>query len=554
MNYGFRSGFVVVLICAALIRCIGLDYSVPYHFHIDEHLMLTSSARLATDPVGAVHDSYFFNYGSVTRMPIAVFLAALNGVGSLNFESPRQIHFLYLAARSQSVLYGTLTVLLVMILAYRIGGTYMSLIAGLFLAFSPLHLRDSHFFTADIPVSFWITATLWATMILWNRQTFISTVLAGTCAGLSLATKLNAAPALIPLFIVLLVLRRSKVIVHVTLGFIFGFMIGNWPVFLHPGNFVDSIRLLSTWAAGTQVRQPDLQFVGTMPWLFWITNLLFFGAGPVLFFSGLVGVFLIPSLRSRVNDRNLLMIMGISYFIVMGASFQKFMRFTLPLHPFLAITAAGTVTYVWNHIKWSRYPVVALLAIHLLYGAAYGFVFARPDPRIQAGGELSTLIPEGTTVLLETTHSNPPLIEADRNKGFWESYLPELGHCTIHRHGSLDLLYIDPYRHLYNESYSTNERWMCLMSAVDQADLIIIGPRYRDQYLKHSETFPALARFYNYLDTGLLDFELIKKYENKPKLGPFTINDESSELTFRLFDRPYIRVYARRGSPYGEML
>ncbi|MCU0611071.1 MAG: phospholipid carrier-dependent glycosyltransferase [Candidatus Eisenbacteria bacterium] len=535
-----------IVFSAAAVRFAGLDYSVPFHFHVDEQLMLVSTVSLVQDPSRAVHEKYFFNYGSLPRMIAGMPLAAAHAAGRLHLEQPNQVRAYYLLARSVSALAGTLTVLLVGIIAAGLIGSWGGLLPPLLLAFSPLHLRDSHFFTPDPLLVLFTTATMAGAIWLMRTATSRAALAMGAAAGLALATKLNAVFALGPIAVSLATSGRRRVL-PAAAGLAGGFILGNWPLLLAPREFLNGIMTLASWARGAAVRQADLQFVGTMPWIYWLDNLLRFGAGPVLWVCGLAGMAYL-ALR-RGPGWLMVLAAGVPYFAVMGASFQKFIRFSLPLHPVIALAAGALLAALARRGGVARSAVAILMAIHLAVGLAYAGVFLREDPRIRAGRELSEALPPGTTVLLETTHSNPPLIEEDLRKGLFGSYLPTLGQPLATRVGRFRLQYIDPYVYLYEIATGPEEQWACITAALEGADVVIIGNRYRDQYARLPDRFPAMARFYRELDSGARGFSCVRLYRNPARIGPIEIDDSRSELTFRLFDRPLLKVYARPDSP-----
>ncbi|MBN1423001.1 phospholipid carrier-dependent glycosyltransferase [Candidatus Fermentibacteria bacterium] len=531
---------------AAVVRFVGLGYSVPFHFHIDEQLMLVSTASLVGSPQTAVRDKYFFNYGSVPRLIAGVPLTAAKVAGKLDLNKPRQVEAYYLLARSISALAGTVTVLLVGVMALAAIPSSWALAAPTLLAFSPLHLRDSHFFTPDPMLTMFIVASVAGALWVMRERSVRAAAVMGLCAGLAMATKVNAVFALGSIPVALVYARRRACVVAASAAALGAFLAGNWPMLLAPIEYLRGMELLAAWASGRAVRQTDLQFVGTAPWLYWLGNLLRFGAGPVFWVLGMAGLVFV-SCRAR-GERLLVAATGLPYLVIMGASFQKFMRFSLPLHPVMALTAAMLVAALVSGSRVLRAAVVVLLTAHILVGIAYAGVFIREDPRIRAGRELGTALPPGTAVLLETTHSNPPLIEDDYRKGLFGSYLPTLGQPRVRRSGRFELLYLDPYRYLYEIADRPEEQWACITAAMDSADVIIIGDRYRDQYTRLPVRFPALTRFYRELDGGLLGFELVRVYRNPARIGSFVIDDARSELTFRLFDRPLLKVYARENS------
>ncbi len=545
---------LLILAMASGLRFTGLDYSVPFHFHIDEQLLLTSSVKLGENPREAVEEKYFFNYGSVSRFIVAAPAALANRLGLLNLESRRQVRALYIYSRAFSALCGVLTVLLVWWIAERFIAPGVGWPAAFLLAFSPLHVRDSHFFTPDILLTFLVTAVLGSALWLRQNGRAREAIVAGAAAGLAIATKMTAIFAIGPLLLALLGLRSWRRIMIVILAAATAFLLGNWPVLLSPSRFLGSFGLLASWATGARIRQPDLQFVGTKPWLYWLGNLLPYGAGPIFACLGLAGVVCLFWRLRTIRAAGFILAAGLLYFAVLGASFQKFMRISLPLHPILALSGGLIVAMLWRRGAVFRAVLMLLLLGHAWYGVSYSAVFLRPDPRISAGRELNDVLPAGTTILLETTHSNPPLIEDDWRNGLFSSYLPRLGHCTVQRTGKFTLCYIDPYVFLYSSLSSSAERWECITQALDLVDVAIIGPRYRDQYQRMPDEFPSMARFYRELDTGELGFVPAKEYDNPAGFGSLRISDSQSEQTFRLFDRPCIRVYGRRGSEALEMI
>ena len=547
----------ILILVSAIIRFGGITYSAPFHFHIDEQLLLTTTADLATDPMKALEHKYFFTYGSLPRTILLPLFKLAEWTDNLNLNSIRQQMAYYAIARSVSAFFGVISILLIWIIGERQFGRGVGWGAAILLAFSPLHVRDSHFFTPDVMLTFFLMATMSTAALFLKTKRPLHMILVGGLAGLAVATKANALPGLLPLAICVLAARRWKLFFLAVISFLLMFCIGYWPIAIGFDQLMKVIRQLSLWVAGVEIRQPDLHFVGTKPWIYWYTNLLYFGAGPVLLILGSIG--LIPMIRRSIssNPERMLLSYAIPLFVVLGATFEKFMRYSLPLHPFLALCGGLVIASIFragSSLRILRIPVSILVIVHSLYGFSYASIFWHQDPRIRAGTELAEIVPPGTTILLETTHSNPPLIADDWNKGIYGSYLPKLGECMVSRKGRFELVYIDPFRYLYDSTISDTDKWTCLDSALARSEIIVLGPRYREQYLRLPRQFPTMNMFYQGLDSGELGFQLVNIYENNPRILGFSIDDRHSELTFRLFDRPEIRVYAKYDSHSWNLL
>jgi len=65
--------------------------------------------------------------------------------------------------------------------------------------------------------------------------------------------------------------------------------------------------------------------------------------------------------------------------------------------------------------------------------------------------------------------------------------------------------------------------------------------------------FRADVRFYRELFAGNPGYREVKTFQTRPSLFGFTWDDDRSELTFRLFDRPKVRIFRRiaDGTPTG---
>jgi hypothetical protein len=78
-------------------------------------------------------------------------------------------------------------------------------------------------------------------------------------------------------------------------------------------------------------------------------------------------------------------------------------------------------------------------------------------------------------------------------------------------------------------------------------DYIIMSDEHSEQFSFRSREYPAVVQFFYRLYAEKLKFRLVKTYAVKPAFLGKTINDDGSELSFRLFDHPKIRIFQRVG-------
>ena len=119
------------------------------------------------------------------------------------------------------------------------------------------------------------------------------------------------------------------------------------------------------------------------PSLYWLTNLLPWGLGPLLALLGLAGVVWLLSRRDK--RAAVVAAFPIIYFLAAGRSIAPFIRYAIPLVPALAI-AAGIVGAEWLRRggMLARVVVGSTIVTTFLYAVAYMNVYRQPDARLQA--------------------------------------------------------------------------------------------------------------------------------------------------------------------------
>jgi hypothetical protein len=193
------------------------------------------------------------------HLPVAVFaflIGALQGRwGSLAEVDPQ---YFYPWARAVTALFGVATVVVVHQIGMRWGGRHALLAAGL-LALMPLHVRESHFALADVPLTFFVTLTVLAALRAHEQRHALAFALAGVAAGLAIATKYSGALALAaPLLAAWMThpVRPSRLVAALaTVGaaFVTFLVVAPYTLFDLPG-FLDGFARLAT---AEVVRDPD---------------------------------------------------------------------------------------------------------------------------------------------------------------------------------------------------------------------------------------------------------------------------------------------------------
>src|SRR3989338_1739728 len=183
-----------ILVAATALRATGLGFGLH---HPDEHLIINHALAFGTGDLNP-HMFYlptFFMY--LLFGLFGLFYAAGSLMGA--FSSPddflalflRQPEIFYTLARSASVAFGVATVGLVYFLGKEFKNKAVGTWAALFLAVNFLHVRDSHFATMDIALTFFMTLSLYYTLRSLDRKDAAGHWKAVAAAAAAAAAKYN---------------------------------------------------------------------------------------------------------------------------------------------------------------------------------------------------------------------------------------------------------------------------------------------------------------------------------------------------------------------------
>jgi len=206
-------------------RLWGLGFDLPNLYHRDE-------AKYVSIPLTILKtgdfNPHFFNYPSLFFYALSflyifyfLFTASRGHVGSLDgIVLPEQVlenvvgratmPSQFLAGRGFVAVTGVATVLLVYWLGRRAYSRRAGLIAALLLAFSPTHVRNSHFVAPDVSMVLLVMASFALCLEVWMQGRRKDYVAAGLLAGLAISTKYNAYAIIAPLVLAHALRRRGE--------------------------------------------------------------------------------------------------------------------------------------------------------------------------------------------------------------------------------------------------------------------------------------------------------------------------------------------------------
>lgn len=402
---------LLVFVLALAPRLWGFDWQLPYALYNDELKYYTWASAAAADdrlPSTDFRNPSLFRHLMTLEYRL---LRPVTGPTPPGTDDDRANAVIRLAAERLTVaVMGAGSVSLTALTAATLFGPITGLIAGVLLGTNYLHAHLSHIGVNDVPATlFGALALLFGARGLRSpaRREFF---LAGLSAGLAGVTKYSfGAYVLVPTGVALALLlegrlSRREAILRLLLvgeGAILGMALGMPEVMSAPRQVVDGIG-----------RQMELGMRGwrgqsqAIPLEFY-ANALLRSAGPPAVVLALVGVGRLL-LGAPLRAAALLACPAVLLLVLSGQRMQ-FVRFALPLMPFVALFAAAGLTWIVRRLnpRW-RGPALAalLLAAGLLPTAdvvRMDLLIARPDTRALAADWVREHLPPGSRIVAQST-------------------------------------------------------------------------------------------------------------------------------------------------------
>lgn len=364
-----------IVLLAAVLRFWALDTGLPHPLtRPDEEVVIEMTARVARGEAlawGIYPPSYIHFMWAWTAAGVALAQAVgavpPGAYGDIVRDHPE--HAL-LVARALSAIAGTLVVLLLMVLARRELGTTAALVAGVLLATSFLHARDSHAVKPDTLLSLGVVLALWTMLPLARAASVKRALLPGLIVGLATAIKYPGVLLAVPLYVAAVLgsrgepwWRRVVAIPAMAGGAVAALVfLAASPALLTDPKMRGTIFLLvrtlipnampGSIAATTAASPADpvTQLISpyTGPWwkglAYHATFSLRYGAGllptlvlPVAIVWGVVG---------RAPLTVLATVFALAYYVVIGLSPVNLARYVTPLLPVVALLEAALLAAI----------------------------------------------------------------------------------------------------------------------------------------------------------------------------------------------------------------
>jgi hypothetical protein len=470
------------------VRLVGIGWSLPnaerhYSYHPDEWLVLLAS-YFVINPYAGEFLPGFYNYGTLPMYLWSLWLHWLSAVGVIDRlpenATPVQLAELraqlYLWARVLVALMGAGTAVVVGRTVAQVAGIGAGVVSALAMAFAPAFVVHSRFMTVDMPTTFFVALAFHKAVALHASPRPMRTLLWGAFwAGCAAGSKYNAGLALLAPLVGLWLLPNLPVAKRLLGSGAAVGVAGLTFLIVCPGVWADSARFWANfWYEVRHVGQGHGEiFTDTgLGWLYHLKPNLSTGFGAVGLLASAVGW----ALHARNRVWWGVLAASLAYYLLIGAAEVRFLRYTFPLFPMLAMGVGLSLPpslrfpplREGNRTRGQAPPlregnrtqgrelgspceqgepkgggllpalrsllIVAALTWQLLSTASLTACMVRPDARDQAAGWARATLPEGARIGFPTVpwFYTPPLF-AEIGELRWQDRLAAAQRATRYR-------------------------------------------------------------------------------------------------------------------------
>ncbi len=473
-----------------------------------------------------------FAYGSLPLYVQSVASWFVDLVADDDYQSYGE---LYQVGRPLTVVLELGTLLLVYLLARRLAGRAAALVAAMLYATAVLPIQLSHFFTVDVWLTFFVTATLYLAIRFADSPSLGRALALGLPVGCAFATKASVAALLLPLGLVALATLarasdRRLVVGQLAAGGIVAvavFSVFEPYAIVHSGPFIADIRIQADIVRGHFDVPFTRQFVGLTPGLYEARNLFLYGLGPAFLLASVVAILWTTrrAWQARQIACGVLLIWIAGYGATLLMTEARFLRYSLPLVPVAAVLVG---TFVARPIP-ARLSRLRAVAVAVLLGVtaiwAFGFVsiYGHENSRIAASRWMFQNIPAGAAVSVET----------------WDDALP------LPYPGAPANTYVQVPFDMYGD-LPPDDKVAQLATNLASVDYVILSSdRLVDSIDNEPWRYAVQIDYYRRLTAGQLGFQLVYDGKVEPGLFGLHLDDRGADESFTVYDHPHVRIYRK---------
>jgi YYY domain-containing protein len=433
----------LIMVVAVYLRFVGINWDDRTHPHPDERfLTMVETGISLPSGYGEYFDTEFsplnpnnagFGFFVYGTFPIFLVRYLAEWISQTGYD---QVHII---GRLASASFDVISVLLVFLIGTSLYRIRVGLLAAAFAAVSVLTIQHAHFFVVDPFANTFILLGIYFAVQAFKSGRWWNYLLFGAALGLATASKVNAAPLAVVLFlaVVFRILKadsehRMDSALRGFLGLAFAASISilvfrifqpyafEGPSFfgIFPNDqFFSNLIEVRRQQTGAADFPPALQWAMRTPFLFSLKNLIMWGLGfPLGIVSWLgCGWAAYRIIRYREFKHIMLVAWTVTYFLWQSSGFTQTMRYQIPIYPTLVILGAWGLWQAWDStaqlaqgLKQNAAKITVGLTIALVLGgtAFYAFsfvnIYQQPHTQVEASRWIYRNIPGSFNFVLES--------------------------------------------------------------------------------------------------------------------------------------------------------
>jgi YYY domain-containing protein len=514
-----RYALALILLIAVVLRIYGINWDQGGLFHPDERAFLSQVYNLQfpegdewsniTDPHTSTLNPGSFNWGS---LPHYALKAAQYAVAPYKWMSMFDLRY---AGRALSAVSDVATIFLIFQIGRSVFSTRVGLLAALLSAFAVQQIQLSHFFAVDTFMTTFIVGTIYYSIRIAGHGRRRDSVLAGVMFAFAVATKFSVLPLAVAVVLAHLIYATSRKgdrydsdgigsasaasrqwtayqnIVLLGIVVLATLIVTQPYMFLDLKTYIDNIS-----TQGQMVRREvdfpfTRQYEDSPKYIYQMVQLGTWGLGPVLgvtVWLGLLGAVIAGVLAQRKADL-VILAWVLPYLLITGWFDVKFMRYMMPITPFLILYGARMLWWAFEVIKslqpnrrWLQVlPIALVLVFTVHYSLSFMSVYSGQHPLNNVSSWLQANAAPGSKVVQE----------------HWEEGIPGVIGLRMHDRAEL-----------YNdESMQKFDQLTALLSESDY--FVLLSNRLYATIPRLPERYPVTSTFYEKMFSGELGFEMV---------------------------------------------
>ena len=481
-----------------------------------------------------------------------------------------------LVGRTLSAFIDAGSIIVIFFLGSYLFNRRVGLLAAFLLSVTVLHIQHAHYWVVDGWLAFFTLASIYFSVRAAKEGGRWNFALAGAMFGLAMASKVSAIPLAVIISMAATIrawpaLKESWTgrqgslspaalwsgdLKEPLVGLALAAVVAVAAFRLGQPYAFDGIGINDVWRndiqgvldrqTGEALYPPSWYWVGRVPWLFGLQNMMLWGMGIPLF-AAAAGGLLYAGWRV-LRHREVVLLLLITWILItffwQGGRFTSYMRYLLPIYPPLVLLAAAALVRLWQTSPISGLPraltrfraqldtllpalvrltVGAIVVLTLLWALAFTNIYRDPLTRVEASRWIYANVPQGSAIADFHWDDGLPLAVDGRNPG------------EMYEKITLTLYEFDSEEHTAKLIYD-----------LDNADYIAVTS---DRLYRSIPRSPGLYQkatlFFELLFAERLGFKEAVTFTSFPNLFGVTISDDGAEESFTVYDHPKVILYEK---------